>query len=221
MKRSMARVLWVAIGTLVLAAAGMAAPMCTGTVTIQSLEAAGCQLGVVVFDNFSFVNPSSGGTPYVPSDTNVNITIDYNSPLNVVTFTPVNAADWDLTSNFQQFAFTVTYTVTAPTAFFLDWAPSISGLRSGTGGFSIVETINGSAVNGADAFSSNPPPTLFAGGPVSTFNVSDNIQASSGSSGTSSLFSVTNSFTVPEPLSSVLLGSGLLALGFLLRCKRR
>jgi hypothetical protein len=210
-----------ALGAVAVATVGLAAPMCTGTVTIQSLEASGCQLGVVVYDNFAFINPTHGGISYLPSDTNVNITISYNSPTDVVIFSPVNPADWNLTGNFQQFAFTVTYTVTAPTAFFLDWAPSISGAHTGTGGYSIVKTINGSDVNGADATSPNPAQTLFTGAPVSTFTVADNIQASSGSSGTSNLFSVTNAFTVPEPLTSVLLGSGLLVVGFLLRRKQR
>jgi hypothetical protein len=35
------------------------------------------------------------------------------------------------------------------------------------------------------------------------------------------LLNATNSFVIPEPMTSVLLGSGLLAFGFMLRRKRK
>jgi PEP-CTERM motif len=64
------------------------------------------------------------------------------------------------------------------------------------------------------------PTTLnFTGGPLSTFNVIDNIQVHA-SNASANLTSATNSFVVPEPMTSMLLGSGLLAFGLMLRRKR-
>jgi len=65
----------------------------------------------------------------------------------------------------------------------------------------------------------NPPPSFnsqvfFA--PVSSVSVSKDINVTSGTNGTASISQVINTFSnSPEPLSLVLLGSGLLGLGLL------
>ena len=70
----------------------------------------------------------------------------------------------------------------------------------------------------------NPPPTFTAMAffaPVSALAVSKDIFATTGTNGTANISSVINTFSTPEPLSLVLLGSGLLGLGMLRRRVRK
>jgi len=64
----------------------------------------------------------------------------------------------------------------------------------------------------------NPPPVFNAVvffAPVTSVSVSKDIHVDSGTNGTASISQVINTFSNPEPLSFVLLGSGLLGLGLL------
>src|SRR5258708_7506222 len=64
----------------------------------------------------------------------------------------------------------------------------------------------------------NPPPNFNAVvffAPVTSVMVSKDINVTSGTNGTASISQVINQFSSPEPLSLVLLGSGLLGLGLL------
>ena len=64
----------------------------------------------------------------------------------------------------------------------------------------------------------NPPPAFNAVvffAPVTSVSVSKDINVTSGTNGTASISQVINTFSSPEPLSFVLLGSGLLGLGLL------
>jgi hypothetical protein len=209
------------LGIMALASAGFGVPLCTGPLTILSLGATGCSVGVVTFSNFALLNPTAGGGAVLPSDTNVLINITFASPNDVLTFTPVTPANWQLGSSNQQWAFTINYTVTAPTAFFHSYQSSVSGSFTGTGNFSLTKNVSTQpATAGADQVNNLSAVIPFVGAPISTFNVSDNIQLSSGTSGTASLTSVRNIFSTPEPLTSILLGSGLLAFGCMTRRRR-
>jgi hypothetical protein len=74
------------------------------------------------------------------------------------------------------------------------------------------------AVNANDTFP-NPALVNLTGAPLSTFVVNDNFQVAA-STASASVNSATNIFIIPEPMTSVFLGSGLLAIGLLLRRKR-
>ena len=70
----------------------------------------------------------------------------------------------------------------------------------------------------------NPPPTFTAQvffAPQSAVAVSKDIFATTGSNGTANISSVINQFSTPEPMSLVLLGSGLLGLGMVRRRVRK
>jgi hypothetical protein len=56
---------------------------------------------------------------------------------------------------------------------------------------------------------------FFAG--TGTISISKEINVTSGASGTASIANVTDTFSSPEPLSFVLLGSGLLGIGLMRR----
>ena len=119
----------------------------------------------------------------------------------------------------------ISFTITGPTI--TDLHLDFNGSFTGTGMTSVVETyclnhaIAGCAAGSTGSISvTNPAPkfsdmVFFA--PVTSVSVSKDITASSGSAGTAAISQVTNSFSngTPEPLSFVLLGSGLLGLGLL------
>ena len=100
-----------------------------------------------------------------------------------------------------------------------------NGSITGTGSANVTENycLNG-PLSGCPVGSSgqikvtNPPPgfndqVFFA--PVQSISVSKDILVDSGTSGSAMISQVTNNFSSPEPLSFVLLGSGLLGLGLL------
>lgn len=68
--------------------------------------------------------------------------------------------------------------------------------------------------NPQTGFTGTPAPPLF------TFDIVDDIQVHA-SNANATLNQAVNSFVVPEPVTSMLLGSGLLAFGLMLRRKRR
>jgi len=100
-----------------------------------------------------------------------------------------------------------------------------NGSQTGTGSASVVETyclnhaIAGCPMGSSGSISvTNPPPVFNAVvffAPVTSVSVSKEINVNSGTNGTASISQVINTFSSPEPLSFLLLGSGLLGLGLL------
>lgn len=229
MKKTALNAVLMALGTLGLASIGTAAPLCSSTgVALNTLDqnsanqATGCSLGAITFNNFTLVAATQGGTAPLPTDANINVAFTETlapsglPQLNVIFTDP---SQWTLAGS-QQNSFTVTYTVTAPSAWFLSYQASVDGTTTGSGVTSLVKSIGGQADDSANnATPTGPVAPFLPANTVSTFNVSDNIQVL-GLGGTAMLNSATNSFVVPEPMTSMLLGTGLLAFGLMLRRKR-
>jgi hypothetical protein len=139
-----------------------------------------------------------------------------------VTLTNSDLASWALTGS-QQFDLILTYTVTGSALYFTQFADSFNGTATGAGEVSYDKMANGQVLPTlVTPSSSNSPISL--GGTIQTFSVTDNIIVHA-SNFTATLSNATNSFTMatvstPEPMTSMLLGTGLLALGFVLRRKR-
>jgi hypothetical protein len=124
-------------------------------------------------------------------------------------------------SNFQDSV--VTFTVTAASIDTLHLF--FNGSQTGTGMASVVESYclnhvlaSCPAGSGGSISVTNPSAVFnavvfFAS--VSSVSVSKEINVTSGANGTASISQVINTFSSPEPLSFVLLGSGLLGLGLL------
>ena len=134
-----------------------------------------------------------------------------------------NAAAWAL-QGAMQFDLILTYTVTGSAAYFAQFADSFIGTATGAGEISYVNLANGQTLPTlVTPSSSNAPQSL--GGIIQTFNVTDNIMVHA-SNASATLTNATNTFTMirtvvtPEPMTSILLGSGLLAFGLILRRKR-
>jgi len=207
----------------VLVASG--APAC-GPGTYDTYIAGGgitCQIGSLVFSNFSF--SSSAGVPATAI------------PATGVTVTPLNlgaefgfqfGTGMSVASGFQDIiiSFVVTGNIT-------DLHASFNGSFSGTGTSSDTETFckNGislpplgscAVVNQGQYNLTNPPQNL-APAPL-VFNpaltsiaISKDINVTAGANGTATISQVTDTFSVPEPMTLSMMGIGLLGLGLMRR----
>jgi len=219
----MKKILFLILGCLILTgtAFGSATTCPTGSYTLYLVASFSCTSGNLTFSAFGY---SATANP-------AGIAI----PASGVTVTPITttgdegfqfAGGWNVgtgaggVSNFQDslLSFTVTGFITDLHLFF-------NGSFTGTGLSGVAETyclnhiLTGCPAGASGQISvTNPPPNFNAVvffAPVTSVSVSKDINVTSGTNGTASISQVINTFSSPEPLSFVLLGSGLLGLGLL------
>jgi hypothetical protein len=222
-----------ALATTALSSLSFATILC-GAVpqTILAISSAGgCTYGTNLFSNVSIGTstefPGTAVDAIAPGTVQLTMTGALTNPgvVNVV-LSNSDTGSWALTGS-QEFNIILTYTVTGSAAYFSSFADSFTGSGTGNGAISYDKAANNQALPMTLGLSmTSQPPLAFTGGPIQTFNVLDNIVVHA-SNGTATLANATNSFTMvsivttaPEPMTSMLLGSGLLAFGFMLRRKR-
>jgi len=224
------RVLLLGLATMALSSLSFASILCGGAPqTISAIAAAGgCVYGTNTFSNVSIATSVEfAASPDAIDPTKVQLTLTgatTNPGVVNVMLSDSNAAAWALVGA-MQFDLILTYTVTGSAPYFTQFANSFNGTSTGSGEVSYDKMANGRILPTlVTPSSSNAPMSL--GGTLQTFGVTDNIIVHASGS-TATLTNATNSFTMipiiigtPEPMTSMLLGSGLLALGFMLRCKR-
>jgi hypothetical protein len=116
-------------------------------------------------------------------------------------------------------SFTVTSSVITDLHLFFNGSFTGTGTAFVTESYCLNHVLAGCPGGSSGSISvTNPPPSFNAVvffAPVTSVSVSKDIHVDSGTNGTASISQVINTFSSPEPLSFVLLGSGLLGLGLL------
>jgi hypothetical protein len=200
-----------------LSALGTAGPCTTQTANNIAADD-GCTvtvgLGFVVtftFSNFTFAL----GTVTAPGGfTAIDNTISFSGGYGPGGYPEAILTDtgdglWNISSG--QWGFTLAYDVASTGWPITDFKASEGGASAtGTGGSSITET-SGGLISTATTSNPNPPFTHGFNGVVM------DVVVNNAGTGTSNLTSVSNTFETPEPMTPILLGSGLLALGLLAR----
>jgi hypothetical protein len=218
----MKKILVLILGCLVLSGMAFAGPSACPTSTYDTylVAAFSCTQGNLLFSNFDYT-PIATGTSPIPS-TGVSVTPQIGA---------IGSAGFQFTSGWSVgnvgtasttqnsiIAFAVTGSISQLQLLF-------DGSFTGTGLSGVVETycLNQTtgvsscpAGNSGQLSVTNPPANFNAVAffaPVSSLSVSKAIGVTSGSNGTAKISQVINTFATPEPMSFVLLGSGLLGLG--------
>jgi hypothetical protein len=232
MNKTLKRALLLALATMALSSLSFATILCSGVPqTISAIAAAGgCTYGTNLFSNVSIATSNEfAASPDAIDPTKVQLTLTgalTNPGVVNVIVSDSNSAAWTLLGA-MQFDLVLTYTVTGSAAYFSQFADSFNGTATGAGEISYDKMANGQILPTlVTPSSSNAAQSL--GGTVQTFNVTDNIIVHA-SNATATLVNATNSFTMvptvvnpaPEPMTSMLLGSGLLAFGLILRRHKR
>ncbi len=193
-----------------------------------------CSLGNLLFSNFGYTATATAPFVGIPA-TNVNVTPQTTPADEGFQFNGAFGVTSNNGASFSQNSI-ITFTVSTLNglATIDDLGLFFNGAAGGTGSTSVNEQfcLNGAIATCPNVLQSlkvsNPPPaftnsTFFA--PVSTIGISKSINVTSGTNGTAVVSQVVNLYSqtspVPEPVSYVMLGSGLLGLGLLRKRLRR
>ncbi len=214
----------------VLATSAHATPVCTSG-TLQSYITNGaCILNGVTF-TFDASSYTASGTGTAPATSAISVTPIISSNQAGFQFTLSSPA---VTSGGKSETLTLAYTVTATAAKINSFAAQDTISRGGTGTFAGSNT---KLTNGASTLTTVTYPATLSGGgvgtpafaavmPPTTLKVTNSFFLSSPGSSLANnahLSNLTNTFNVtevPEPLTSVLCGAGLLVIGLAFRSRR-
>lgn len=216
---------------VVFASMAVAAPLCTdlvgtgaaGAVTMAdyvALGGGGCQIGDKLFSNFFYQPTHAGEGPAVAASS------IFMAPVNPTSYNPgivFSSNDWLVSGGVSYYDASISFGVTVlGGGSLIEDATLTMGADatvSGTGSAAIGESIvagDGFTPLGAlnvDAGSGRlVDHVIFA--PSSTVEFSKNFRIGTSGAGTARVFSFTENFSeAPEPVGTILIGSGLLVLG--------
>lgn len=186
-----------------------------------------CSYGANTFSNISLTGSTIAGAPSPtgsidPTLVDIQVTSQNIPGGGLINLTLTNPTSWALSGS-SQFTLVLSYTVTGG-PWFASVGDSLIGSATsnslGNGSVSFDKSAGGVVLPNANLINTSNAQTAFPGAPLSTFNVTDNIQVHA-SNASATLNQTVNSFVVPEPMTSMLLGTGLLGFGLMLRRKRR